>query len=100
MFLVTLRTYLSIHLYLCLCFSCTQPSLWCVAFSSCGALAPEPVGSLVVVRGRSCSMACGTEPASPALELENNGKDDTKFPYTLHPVSPLVTPQISVIPLL
>ena len=74
--------------------------LWCVAFSSFGAPAPERVGSLVVVRGLGCSMACGIETASPALGLENNGKDNTKFPYTLHPVSPLLTPQISVTPLL
>lgn len=71
-----------------------------MSFSGCGAPAPERVGSLDVVQGLSCSEACGIEPASPALELENNGKDKTKFPYTLHPVSPLLTPQIIVIQLL
>ena len=43
--------------------------------SSCGAWAPERVGSVVVARGLSCPVACGIfvpspgiEPTPPALE--------------------------------
>ena len=47
----------------------------CGLLSSCGLQAPERVGSVVVVRGLSCPMACGIlvprpgiKPVSPALQ--------------------------------
>ena len=54
----------------------TQASLVAVpGLSTCGAWAPEHVGSVVVVCGLSCPVACGIlvpqpgiKPASPALE--------------------------------
>ena len=58
-------------------FGCFGSLLQCVGLSSCGAWAPECVGSVVTARGLNVSMACGILVLQPGIE--SSGLEEGRF---------------------